>query len=318
MASGEIVVWGDNSFKQLTKRPTNTDFVRIVPGGATQSLAIRADDTLMLWGEGEVGLPPLIGVTGAGVWKVTDASMGPTHIVMILQDGTLVPSGAYPPLVKGGIPVPIPTLPGGKGFQKVAVGGAFGVAIDRNGKLQTWGSIPNPPKGDFLAVRARNDYAIGLQKDRIYGWGTFFEDPALVNAYLSDWQRDPNGFLYFPGTFSDIAAGVLQKDLPVWTPHVLAVDENNVVHGWGANTFGETIPTPGVKFTKVAAGNGFSVGLATDATLHHWGRSVVFRDRAFENEVRRPSHFTLDECPKGRFTSIGAGTHHATAVRGEW
>ena len=327
MGPGEIVVWGDDTSKQVTSRPPGNDFQKIVPGGATQSLAFRSDGSLTLWGVGDVSLPVLKG----NDLPVVDASMGPTHIVIILNKGTITSSGAYPSIVKGGSPVPIPALPAGKGFRAVAVGGGFGVAIDENGKLQTWGSIPAPPQGDFVAVRARNDYAIALDADgRLYGWGgKLFADNTvaagsktsrpLSDVYLKDWKRDVNGFLYVTGPFTYMAAGNIQKNATVDIPHVLAIDQNNFVHGWGANNFGECDPPLDVKFRQVAAGHGFSIGLAMDNSLYHWGERFALgtgSDTYVEQKGPGTGNpiFDLHSCPKGRFTSIGAGSHHATAV----
>ncbi len=314
MAAGELAVWGDNSKNQISSRPRLKDFKRIVPGGAAQTLALRDNGSLAIWGDGDVAIPIPIGTAAL---KVKDASASVTHIVVILDDEVLFANGTYP--VKTGVTPPqspvIPQMPSGK-FRSVAVGGSFGVAIGEDYKLQHWGTISPPPGGEFVEVRARNNYAIALSREtgNLYGWGgELFEKQALSNFYLlsAGWQRDDNNFLYTTGPFTDLAAGIRQEDHVHKVPHILAI-KGGTVHGWGANNFDELTPNPGSpQFKQVAAGNGFSIGLAVDGSLHHWGRRVVFRDRLNAS----PSHFMLDDCPAGRFMSIGAGPHHAAAVR---
>jgi len=181
--------------------------------------------------------------------------------------------------------------------------------------LHTWGAIPSPPKSSerFIVVRARNDYAIALDAGgRLFGWGgALFDNPIHVATYLSGWLKNPAGYLYVDGPFTDIAAGSLQKDLGTafQVPHFLAVDDRGQVHGWGPNRYGENAPSfPGL-FTKVAAGYGFSLGIDYGGQLHHWGSHGV--PLALGGGVYR-----VDKCPVGQFTSVSAGSHHATAVRG--
>lgn len=67
---------------------------------------------------------------------------------------------------------------------------------------------------------------------------------------------------------------------------------------WGANDFGECRPPPGVTFTKVAAGYHFSLGIAKDGSIHHWGNT----------------QWNQNLVPGGSFIAISAGYDHGLAL----
>ena len=82
-------------------------------------------------------------------------------------------------------------------------------------------------------------------------------------------------------------------------PHILALRPDGGVVGWGGNLFGQTQAPNGLKFLSVAAGRGYSIGIANNGEVHHWGQG---------------SGPPTD--PSARFQSIGAAVFHAAAVRG--
>lgn len=102
-----------------------------------------------------------------------------------------------------------------------AIAGAAGavgdLVIGMDDTLKKFGAIAYPPLGTFTKVRARSNYAIALStKGRLFGWGSdLFKN-------LTDWTSDGAGHFYIDGPFTDLAAGVVQKDpgSPAW-PHVV-------------------------------------------------------------------------------------------------
>lgn len=295
---GPIVVWGDNSRSQIKDAPTNTDFNEIAFGGGFNSLAIRKDGMLVLWGDPALGRLPwtVPGAPASAYWGPSvDAVVSLSHLAAILTDRLVVHSGHF---LKGGDATPPPGLRA----KSVALTADWNVAIDMAGNLVQWGTGPggapleSPPAGKFEKVSARGDYAVALRHDgqRIYGWGnTYF-------ASWPGWTKDgSSNHYYVDGSFTDVAAGAVWKDpakvLPN-QPHVSGLNADGSVTGWGTNFYGETTDQPG-PLKAIAAGLSYSIGLDADGHIHQWGASGTGTP------------------PSGQFISIGAGARHATAVR---
>jgi alpha-tubulin suppressor-like RCC1 family protein len=312
---GRVVVWGDDSHKQVSEAPKTHDFLEVVPGGSQQSLAIREDRSLELWGgknlpSGNTPVPPL---TLPGV-RFADAALGLTHMVALREDGVLVPSGQY---FGGGACVP----PVGPRFIAVAAAGGHDVALDEHGKLHVWGVATvvttAPPEGIFMNVRARGDYILALRADGyLFGWGGVFNSP-LDNQLWDGWYSDGAGHWFHPGPFKNMDAGIVQHDFvpenqtnPIRMPHVLGLYESGAVEGWGANTAGEA-EQPSGKFQAVAAGRAYSLGLDEDGFLRQWER-MLLPTTTTVGQKERPARHPM---PKGRFISISAAGDHAVAVR---
>ena len=261
----QIVVWGENSKPLMTSAPQGaTGFLEVLPGGATQTIAIRTNHFLELWPTGAI--PPLsYGPSFVFPQPVIGGAIGQTCFVGILPDYSLLAWGAF----QSGNPANPPTALRAK---SVAVGSNHGCAIDLSGALQAWGDAPitPPPPGKFKMIRARSNYTIGLREndDRFYGWGGVFQPPAVLWA---GWKRDSDGFAYAPGKYYDLAAGP-QATAP--QPHILALDAAGAIHGWGQDEFGQAT-APGQasgKFISIGAGLGYSIALDENEQIHHWGK----------------------------------------------
>ena len=319
--TGEIVAWGDDSNGQVSDPHPGDDFVKVVAGGSRQSLAIRKDGTLLLWG-GQPPLPngnPVPQPSNLSGVPVVDAALGLEHLIAIRADyGTISHSGTF---IQPSSWVPPPTA---RRAIAVTAAAAHDVAIDIYGELFQWGhqaATGTPvPGGAFKKVRARGNYTIALRDDGcVLGWGGVFADPAGLDMDLwENWAKDRTRVWCVHGPFADIAAGVVQKDykkrpeLPAQPmPHVLAIYAGaGRVEGWGANNNRET-ETPQGRFQAVAAGLGYSLGLDEDGFLHQWGSSLLTYARTHTTTVsgQRP------QTPRGKFMSISASASHAAAVR---
>lgn len=331
---GELVVWGDNGAQQISKTPPGDDFASVAPGGFKQSLAIRTNGSLALWGG--VGVPQPVKALPALTGEIfVDAALGLMHVVAIRADSSI---GVWGDFVTAG-PV---TPPFAVKASAVAAASEHWVAIDaKNQTLVQWptpgpGAVA-PPKGKFIKVGARNDYIIALRNDhRLFAWGgTAFPANGIpsspsrkssgvsgpidlnVKTFLEDWQFDGQGHYFVHGKFDfpitdapphlevrpsddrivDIAAGVIQKTRGN-IPHILALRADGTVIGWGPQKGPETKAPVGMKFKKIAAGLRFSVGIDEFGSLRHWGIPGA-----------------LATVPAGHFSSIGAAVQHATAVR---
>ncbi|MBN1126327.1 MAG: hypothetical protein JXA82_15075 [Sedimentisphaerales bacterium] len=81
--NGTIVVWGDDSFNQITDAPTEGGFVAIAAGG-TFCAAIKADGSLVAWGENAAG--QTVVPSGNAFAKL---AAGTDHALALEQFGTL-------------------------------------------------------------------------------------------------------------------------------------------------------------------------------------------------------------------------------------
>jgi alpha-tubulin suppressor-like RCC1 family protein len=295
----QIVVWGENEQNQITSAPLGgLGFSQILPGGSSQTIAIRTNGAVELWGDGSI--PKLL--YGPMVKPFTDhvigGAIGLSHFVGILADHSLVCWGNF---FDGSSAVP----PAGLLAQAVAVGATHGCAIDMNSDLKVWGDTKAPPGGKFLKIRARSDYTIAIHRNgRLYGWGGVFETSEVLT--WADWHRDGSGYAYAVGPYIDLAAGP-KGSAP--KPHILALDANDAIRGWGHDDAGQATGQPAGKFKAIGAGSSYSIALDQNDQLHHWGTNWGHPG------PDSPVLGRLGNVPLGEFASISAGSHHATALR---
>ncbi len=312
---GQVVVWGNNDHLQVSSRPRGHGFTRIAPGGATQGLALRSDGIPVLWGG---YLPPMTPIV-----PPLNLPPGETYIEIALgasfaagiraSDGGIDTWGggfAAAPYTKADLPPMSPQVK----FIALTVGGGHGVAITEDRTLVQWGgpasgTPPKPAGRTFFEVRARSSRSIALDDmGQLYGWGSglFAPDSKVLAKPWTFVEPVGGGYGYWlhPGPFSAIAAG---------THHVLALNQgDDSVSGWGSDEDGESTGAPeGVKFSAIAAGKNFSIGLDRDAKLHHWGYSMQMTTVASGT----PKRGLLQSVPQGHFSAISAATMHATALR---
>ena len=303
----QIVVWGENENGQVAGAPHGVGFAQILPGGSTQTVAIRTDGSVELWGQGSI--PPL---SWGPLVKFNDlligGAIGASHFVGIRQDHSLVSWGNF---LSGASAEP----PAGLRVKAVAVGAEHGVGLDMKRELTTpWGSgdgTTKPPPGTFMKIRARSGYTIALRDDgRLYGWGSVFATPAMES--WDGWERDGDGYWFAQGPYKDLAAGPQGGG----EAHILALNEDGNIDGWGRDDFGQaTKEPPGVLFKAIGAGFGYSIGLDVSGRLHHWGMDWGANTIAAQTAPFGPRQRGLAVVPIGRFEAISAGSHHATALR---
>jgi len=160
---GTLWVWGNNAYGRLgtndvvQKLTPVTTFAggnnwKQVAAGFSQTLAIKTDGTLWVWGSstnGRLGtndeiqrLTPVTTFTGGNNWK--QISSGSSHVAAIKTDGTLWNwgSGANGRLGTNDIidrSTPVTTFAGGNDWKQVSNGYFHTVAIKTDGTLWGWG-----------------------------------------------------------------------------------------------------------------------------------------------------------------------------------
>jgi hypothetical protein len=341
---GEVVVWGDDANHQISERPKVAGFSRVAPGGATQGLVLGAGGVPVLWGGFGLGTPSMPIVppfTLTAGEKYVDIAIGVSFAAAIRRsDAWIETSGVF-----ANAPHDDAALPNkfkGTRFIAVTVGGGHGVGIvEDDGTLLQWGAgegtepkpkdvkFPRPQYIKFVQVRARSDYNVALDEHgNLYAWGgdhLFRPDVLSASPHPlagTGWrfvstqpsgsaaghipvQLVPKGYWYHKGPFEAIAAGAIPKTSANALPHVLALTPDGTVMGWPTSAAATVAPAD-VKFSAIAAGRGFSVGLDLAGEPHHWGEPGAIAANGMG---------VLENVPKGPFVSIGAGTRHATAVR---
>ncbi len=281
--AGKLVVWGENTARQITDAPAGTRVGALAVGGPQQGLVLREDGSLQLWGTGAVPpIPPsLVGE------RFESAHLSLTYLYAVRTNNSVETVGKFTD--RDSTPA---NPPAGLRVKGIAGGGAFGVAITRNGDLETWGPGAGgitPPTGKFIRVSARSGYALALRKDgTLFGWGLFSSPLQLLG-----WKSDDNGHYYVPGeTFAAISAG---------NRHIMALRADGSVVAWGPNAFRENDAPAGVRFAAIAAGFEFSLGLDQNGYIHHWGDASGGKGAV----------------PLGRFVSIAAAARHGSAIAAE-
>ena len=305
-----LVVWGDDTFGQVSNAPSGK-FKALDDGGSFKSLALRWDNTPILWGFGPFGPPVNIEIIDDE--KFHEIAIGLNDAVLIRQNYTLAAIGTNELVTN----VPLGY------YNAVAVGAVHAVAIAADGTLTAWGSdsylatyglvtgLLNAPKGGpFISVKARVICSLALHEDgTLYGWG----HPAHGVNILEGWKStlEDQDIYYVPDEkFKSIAIGNI---------HALGIRSNGTVTGWGYGRGGALNAPSHVRFKEVAAGWGFSIGLSTDGTLWGWGTPFKnpFATEAWTFASQGWTRYNNTEnfyVPDKRFSSISAAAFHISAI----
>ena len=240
---GSSVSWG-----QVSSTPTGADFIQVA-GGLAHSLALRADGSIVSWGDDFGGL---VSNTPSGT-GFTQVAGGYGHSHALHSDGSIQSWGAnYYGVVSG--------TPGGTGFTQVAVGpgGTHAHALRTDGSMVSWGGdgagqVSNTPAGTgFTQVAAGSGHSLALRVDgSIVAWG--------LNNH---------------GQVSNTPIGTEFTQVSGGSDHSLALRADGSIIAWGLNNHGQVSNTPTeTGFTQVAGGVHHSLALHVTA-----GEAFCFGD----------------------------------------
>jgi hypothetical protein len=129
-----VVVWGDNGFGQ-TNQPAGLTNVTAVAAGGSHTLALRADGTVVAWGENTDAGGTVAGqsVVPLGLTNVVAIGAGEYHSLAVRANGTVV---AWGDDSEGQCDVPV----GLSNVVAVAGGGAHSLALEADGTVAAWGA----------------------------------------------------------------------------------------------------------------------------------------------------------------------------------
>ena len=277
-----VIGWGWNNNGQATP-PAGLTNVVAVSAGAGQSLALRADGTVVGWGF-QPNVP-------AGLSGIAAIACGHRHSLALRSNGTVVAWGENP---DGQASVP----PGLSNVIAVAAAGLHSLAVKADGTVVGWGTneygqldVP-PGLSNVVAVAAGGDHLLGawslaLKSDgTVVGWGDNRRGQTNVPAGLSNVVAigaSPNyESLALKSDGTVVSWGLPVRPPPAGLSNVVAIDTGDGNHlalradgtvvAWGDN-FEGAINVPGSVRNVWAMTIGYWHGLAvTRATPPPWPR----------------------------------------------
>ncbi len=263
-ADSTVVCWGDNGDGQ-TETPGGS--FSSVSAGYDHTCALRADGTVECWGVNEYGQATAPGGSFSAV------SAGRWHSCGLRTDSTIECWGADDDGQA--------TAPAGS-FSAVSAGNRHSCGLRTDSTIECWGGDwdgrATAPEGSFSAVSAGHWHSCGLRTD----------------STIECWGLDANGQATAPaGSFSAVSAGA---------QHNCGLRTDSTIECWGANGFGQAT-APAGSFSAVSARGVRSCGLRVDARIHCWGNHEV------DNEHGQ------NRAPRGRFIAVSAGDEHTCALR---
>jgi alpha-tubulin suppressor-like RCC1 family protein len=252
-----------------------------IRGGASHSMVLKSDGTVIAWGgiDGQSPAP-------AGVAPAVAIGAGVYHSLAVKSDHTVAAWGIYRDgTAAGAVASQVPA--GLSGVTAVAGGYSHSVALKSNGTVIGWGDnsygqiTPPAGLGAVTAIAAGHYHTVALKSDgTVVAWGRNFEGQCDVPPGLS---------------------GVLAIDAKAY--HTVALKSDGTVVAWGDNEFGQSDVPAGLSgVTAIAAGGHHTVALKGDGTVVAWG------DDEF-GQSSGPMALT-------GVTAIAAGTYHTLAMKG--
>ncbi len=282
VSSGVILGWGD----QVVGVDLSRGFVAVA-GGAYHSLGLKADGSIVGWGDNEYGQTS----TPAPNTGFIAVAAGASHSLGLKADGSIVAWGCGDPDNYGQCNVPTPN----SGFIAVAAGAFHSLGLKADGSIVAWGcgdpntnygqcNVPAPNSG-FVAVAGGGSHSLGLKSDgSIVGWG--------FGGYGQTNVPTPNS------GFVGIAAGA---------NHSLGLKSDGSIVAWGWNGSGQTNPPggPNTGFIRIAAGYAHNLGLKGDGSMVAWGCGS----------------YNYGQCsvpsPNTGFSAVAAGGYHNLGLKAD-
>lgn len=351
--AGRLWSWGGDNSGQLGQGRV---LQRLAPGvvsglenvrglaiGASHSLALAANGRVLSWGreqEGQLGerngaatnTPAEV----QGVQEVVQIAAGTGHSLALDRQGRLWGWGnnsegqlTTPPADWVNTkPVQLTGLPV---LQSVVSQGFHALALDREGRVWSWGHNTSGQLGDgstdsraapyrlplqdIVQIATGDDFSMALQRDgTLWAWGSNFDGQLGDGSGNS--SHVPVKVKYF-GTVLAIRAG---------DSHALALRQDGTVWGWGANSYGqlglgderqrpEPQQIPGLAGVRqLSAGEEISMA-ANDETVWVWGRAINARIGDDVPGARTPEHKPVPILRGLNVRELAAGSNHMLLLK---
>jgi hypothetical protein len=252
-ADGTVVGWGNNDDGQITVPALATNVVAIA-AGVFHSLALRVDGTVVGWGDNSYGQT----TAPARATNVVSIAAGYFHNLALKTDGTVVAwgSGSH-----GQCDVPSSAT----NIVALAAGYGHSLALKADGTVIAWGAgWTNDPSNytdygqSIVPSAATNVVAIAAG----YAHSLALKADGTVVA----WGWNDSGQTTVPAPVTNVVA-ILGGD-----GHSLALKADGTVVGWGGNGYGQTnVPVAVTNVVALAGGGVHSLALKADGTVVGWG-----------------------------------------------
>jgi len=280
--AGQVVAWGNGTnntgvYPNLGQAivPAGLNDAIAIGGGGFQSLAVKSDGTVIVWGSSAAGpLPP-----PAGLSNVVAVTAGKFHCLALKNDGTVVAWGMGP---NSTIQTNLPS--GLTNVIAITTGEdpdtTHNLALKRDGTVVAWGNSPTDiPAGvsNVVAIAASPWFNVVVKNDStVFAWGSNYFGETTVPPGLSNVVA--------------VAAGEF---------HALALKNDGTVVSWG-DYDQTTVPVGLSNVVAIAAGGGQSLALTSDGHVVEWGSD-------YTGPISAPDGL-------GNVVAIAAGLYHSLAI----
>ena len=248
-ADGTVVGWGDNGFGQSNALASATNVVAFSAGGY-HNLAVRSNGTVVAWGLNNQGQATV----PSAATNVIAAAGGAAHSLALRMDGTVLGWGA-----NGSGQATVPA--NATNIAAVAAGASatHSLALKKDGGVLGWGN--NGSGQVTIPASATNVVAIS--------GGAFHSLALRKDGTVLAWGLNGNGQINVPVSATNVVA------IAAGGRHNLALRADGTVVGWGLNGNGQiTVPTTVTNVVAIAAGDAHSLALRADGTVLAWGANA--------------------------------------------